>query len=198
MNGRRRRAESPKRGLYNAPIMFARLIAVVIDLCRFRAGPQDLPHSPPLAIAILLAQIVLAWYRAKLSGAEPEMMPAVLVSGVFTLVSVALVLSLRGLQGRYWQTLLAVVSTGLLFSLLLLPVVLLVGPLDPQAATTRTLMLSWLALSIMVWQVLVLGHIWRNALNLLFPVGVLVAIAVLLVEGVLLLGLFPGMIGAQE
>lgn len=172
--------------------MLVRLISLVIDLARFRSGPQDFPYAPTLAASLLLAQLGVLLIRAQLSGAETgEVLPMVLVKGVFAFAAPWLVLRLRDMHARYWQTLLALVSIELLFTLLLLPLVALTGQIDPEAPHPLAPLFGWMALLLMAWLVLISGHIWRHALNLLFPLGVLIALALLLAEGALLVSLFP-------
>jgi hypothetical protein len=171
--------------------MLVRLISLVIDLCRFRSGPQDFPHAPPLAIAVLVIQLGVLLLRVQVSGAERDLLPELLAKGVFAVASVWIVLRLRELQARYWQTLLALVSVELVFTLLLFPLMMLADTVDPQAPPPLAPLFGWLGLLGAAWLMLVFGHVWRHALNVLFPVGVLVAVALLMVEAVLMVSLFP-------
>ncbi len=171
--------------------MLVRLISLVIDLCRFRSGPQDFPHSPPLAITVLLIQLGVVLLRVQIAQAEQDMLPALLAKGVFAFASVWVVLRLRELHARYWQTLLALVSVELVFTLLLFPLIVLAGNVDPQTPQPLAPLYGWLALLGLAWLVLVFGHVWRHALNVLLPIGVLVAVALMMVESVLMVSMFP-------
>ena len=170
--------------------MLARLLSLLVDLCRFRSGPQDFPYLPPLAIGLLLVQLVLLTARVQWSGLDVDIAPIVLLRGGFVLAATWAVLRLRGLQARYWQTLLSLLAVELLFSILMFPLLSLVGTGGERPAGAMAPLLGWLTLLLVVWQLLVQGHIWRHALNLLMPIGVLIALALHLVEAVLVVSLF--------
>lgn len=167
--------------------MFARVVSVVLNLCRFRDGPQELPYAPVLAIVLLLVQCALVLGRAESSGIEqPLGLPLVLLSA-FGLASTWGILRLREFQARFWQTYLALIATSVVFSVLLLLLVAAAGPVEQLAASPLAPVFGWLSLLLVAWQVLVAAHIWRHALDVLFPVGVMAAVAVRMVEGLILI-----------
>lgn len=170
--------------------MFARLIAALFDLCLLRIGPQDLPHRPPLVLALLAAALALEAFSARQIGADSDLLPSLLVSGAFALAATLIVLKLRGVESRYWQTLLALVGTGLLFSLLALPLLVAMGPLDPENPPPLAPLLGWGIVLLAGWRLVVSGHIWRHALGIPLPTGVLVALGLFMAELLLQRALF--------
>ncbi len=115
------------------------LVAMVRDLLLLRCGPQDLPYSTNLlaalgvavvAIDLLLAVVLLA------DGAPPPL-GRVLFSLVLLVGLPGLALAMANLGARFVQTATALLATGLVFSLLALPVVAGVGklPQDPSQLT---------------------------------------------------------------
>jgi hypothetical protein len=162
--------------------MPARLISALFELCLLRIGPQDLPHRPALALALLAAVLALEGYSSRLIGTATALGPSLLVSGAFALAATWAVLKLRGVDARFWQTFLALVGTGLLFSLLALPLLAAMGPLDPANPPQMGPLFGWGIVILAVWRLVVSGHIWRHALGIPLPTGVLVALGLFMAE----------------
>jgi hypothetical protein len=108
--------------------------------------------------------------------------PTLVVSGIYFLAVSYLALYLRRRPARYWQTALALIGTGLIFSLLALPLLVLVGPVDTANQAPWLPVVGWAVLLLFGWQLLVAGHIWRHALDVPLPTGVLVALALFVAE----------------
>lgn len=175
--------------------MPARLIALILDLLSLRRGPQDLPHAPPLAVAAVLAVLLVESWSSRALGVAASLGPALVLSGVLALAIPWGVLRLRGLQARFWQTALALAGTGLVFALLALPLMLAMGPVDPANPASIPPMLGWAIVLLAGWRLVVAGHIWRHAMDVPLPSGVLIALATFIAELVLqrlLLGLVAG------
>jgi hypothetical protein len=85
---------------------------------------------------------------------------------------------MRRVENRYVQTASALVACSIVFSLLVLPLAFLAGPLPGDATLTplQTL-LVWASFAIFVWSVLVDAHIIRRALDAPFGLGVALALA---------------------
>jgi len=111
-------------------------------------------------------------------GAENDRVAHVLVSTVLILGLAWIALAMRGLGSRYVQTASALVACSIVFSLLVLPLAFLAGPLPTDAALTplQTL-LVWASFALFVWSVLVDAHIIRRALDAPFGLGVALALA---------------------
>lgn len=175
--------------------MLARLIAALFDLCLLKRGPQDLPFRPVLVLALLLAGLALEVYGVVLVGVSNSA-EVVLLSGVFAVAAPWALLRWRGLDARLWQTLLALIGTGVLFSLLRLPLLAALGPLAAQPKPALAPLYGWGLVLLIGWQLLVYGHIWRHALRLPLPTGVLVALGLWLTEMLLQGGLLRALGGA--
>ncbi len=170
--------------------MQSRLIALLFDLCLLKRGPQDLPHRPALALAILVAALVVEAYTASILGSAALLPGSMLMSAAFALAATWGILRVRQMDARYWQTLLALVATGLMFSLLALPLMIALGPLDPDNLPPLTPVIGWGIVLLAVWRLVVSGHIWRHALDVPLPIGVLVALGTFMAELVLQRALF--------
>lgn len=170
-----------------------RVTVSLIELCLFRRGPQDLPYRPPLALACLLATVLVELYTNLRIG-EPMglVIPTVLASALFALVATRLVLRLAGHEPRYWQTLLALAGSGLLFAAVAAPVRIAIGPIDPAILQGSALPpTAYMIVALMgLWRLAVIGHIWRHALQIRLPVGILVGLGLFLLEMALIVVLF--------
>ncbi|MEO6696545.1 MAG: hypothetical protein ABIN45_00890 [Gammaproteobacteria bacterium] len=143
-------------------------LKLFMDMCLLRAGPQDLPTSPPLLTVSLFAYIATS---IALGVATQSFGSAVLYGLADTLTLAVLTYSLlmvRRLPQRLTQTLSALAGTGAVIGLFALPLVLV------QNAAQVLLLL------IMLWSLTVTGHILRHALNVSLPMGILASMGYLL------------------
>lgn len=151
---------------------FLRLVA---ELCRLRRGPQDLPHSPALLAWLIAAGVALdVLVGAFLSGDGGDALAhSLLATGVVLGLAWA-ELALRGRASRYVQTATALCACGLVISLAQLPIAALIelpppGETDAAAAAgSFQVLLRWLVLATLVWQVFVNANILRHAVDIGF------------------------------
>lgn len=146
---------------------FVRLVA---DLCRLRRGPQDLPYSPRLLVLLIAAVTVLDVLVGGLLGDDGGALAHSLLATGVVLGFAWLELALRGRRERYVQTASALAAGGLAISLAQLPIAWLIEPIaetDAAAAALGPLqlLLRWLALATLVWQVLINANILRHAIE---------------------------------
>ena len=172
------------------------LVAMVRDLLLLRRGPQDLPYSTTLlatlCVAVVAVDLVLS--AALVEGDAAPPVGRVLFSLALLVGLPGLALAMANLGARFVQTAIALVATGLVFSLLALPVVAGVGklPQDPSQLTGTQVMFGWLSIALLAWQVAVKGHIFRHAMGVPLRAGVLLAVAFFAIELVLGFALFRG------
>ncbi len=152
-----------------------------MELCRFRRAPQDLPYSPPLLTVLLVAATVFDIVVGAVTGdAEGAFAHSLLSSGlVLGLCWIAL--AIRRLNHRYVQAATALVACGLLISVVQLPIALFFQP--PAVAVAKAdmpasllllrFLLSWIALGVLVWQILIYAHIMRHAMESRFGIAVM-------------------------
>jgi hypothetical protein len=143
---------------------FARL---VLDLCRWRRGPQDLPYSPNLLALLIGASVALDLLLASVLHDTDNILARSLLSTAIVLGLCWIALALRSLRNRYVQAATALVACGMLFSLLQLPLAWLAGPAPATAASLSPLqvLLGWLMLALLVWKLSVDAHIMRHAME---------------------------------
>lgn len=149
-------------------------LRVVADLCRLRRGPQDLPHSPTLLAWLIGAGLLLDMLIGSLLGDGGDAFAHSLLAAGVVLGLVWLELALRGRGSRYVQTATALCACGLVISLAQLPLAALIELPAPDAAAEALvlsplqILLHWLVLATLVWQVFVNANILRHAVEIGF------------------------------
>ncbi|MFC1749286.1 hypothetical protein ACFL2V_10820 [Pseudomonadota bacterium] len=149
------------------------VITLFWNICRFRAAPQDLPTSASLLWMMVIAHVIIGTCAAGVHlSPGPALASAILNVGVLAGV-VRLTLWVRELDVRMNQTLTSILGTGILFGLILVP--LLWWQLSYEDIR-QALLPSFFGVALFVWQLAVIGHILRHAVNVAFYVGVGLAI----------------------
>jgi hypothetical protein len=175
----------------------ASVILIVRDILLLRRGPQDLPHSTQVLTSVaalcVIVQISIALFVRDVSlGA---VLGGALLWLAFTLLTLNLLLALRGLRSRFVQSATALLSCTLVFTVLSTPIALLAGtpPPTPEQMTGVQMLLGAISLPLLVWKIVVDAHVFRHSLNLPFAGGLLIAL--LWIVAALLLSGFSGAAG---
>lgn len=157
----------------------ADLLATIIDLCRFRGGPQEIPYRPQLLIGLLIASIALDLASAELLEVGNAALARSLFSTGLMLFLCWLALRICGFANRYVQTASALVACSMVFSILILPLAWLFGdaPPDQSAVLPMQAMVAWLGLLVLVWKISVDGFVVRHAINAPYWLGLSLAMA---------------------
>lgn len=162
------------------------LLRKLIDICLLRAGPQDLPWSLPLTRALVVASLALDLLYVTLLGSERAVFGRLLLSLALLLGVPWLLLGLRGRRERYVQTLAALCGTGMVFTVVFLPLALLMSGMPPPSMETPPepgqLLLGWLTLAMLAWKLSINAHIYRHALDLRLGLAMLVAVGLFVLE----------------
>lgn len=163
----------------------APLLPLLVDLCLLRRGPQDLPYSPRLTRSLVLLGLgcdLLYVALLEVQGA----LPRVVFGLALTLALPWWLLGWRQRRERYAQTLAALAGSGVLFTLLFLPLALWAQQHVPaegvETLTREQLAAGWLVLGLLGWKLAVNGHILRHALDLPRTAGLALALGWFLVE----------------
>lgn len=166
------------------------LFKTFFDLCRLRLRPQDLPASQVLLRSVLVAYFLVSAATALTSlPLAPSLVGALVDVGLLGLLT-GLALRARAVPERYTQTLTALAGTGTVLGLLALPV--LAGMSAASTGPGLQALLSNLWLILLIWNLVVMGHIARHALSVSLPAGLAVAFLYLLV----MLGVYALLPGA--
>lgn len=152
-------------------------------ICLLRSGPQDLPASYPLLKLVLVAY-VLSGLLFLISGVGTLGLYSALVLVVVDTLLLAgftyLILRTFDYSARFIQTLTALAGAGALLQFIALPLGWWFTWADNAEAAAQIPALLWLIL--MMWSLIVTGHILRHALSVSLGIGVLCALGYVLVS----------------
>jgi len=144
------------------------------DLCLLRAKPQDLPASSLLLsltfiLNVLAGLLLIGDVRSNLVIALFES-----ISGaVLLLGSLWGLLLLRGMHARFTQSATALMGSGLLLSLVALPLLVLASSSDGE---TLPDLAGALLLLLVIWSMIVLSHIMRHTFAISFSLALSLSI----------------------
>ena len=167
------------------------LIRFFVDLCLLRRAPQDLPASTTLFRAVLTADLFAGLLVGLISG-QPFL--SSLVQGIAELsLQLGLLygaLRLTGHLGRFTQAGTALLGSGALIALAAL------GPLalNPTGSTESdaAALGAFLLLLVVVWNLVVTGHIVRHTFGISLGQGIAVAVGYEVLAVTLISVLFGG------
>lgn len=141
-----------------------------------RRNPQDLPASTVLFALVLAAGLGGGLLLAVTAGAAPLVgLGQTALDYLLMFAALQLALKLVDKRERFLQTATALVGADTLIGLVALLPVSFVGP-NPQESP-QLLLAGLMFLALVVWSVVVTGHILRNAFGLTLGQGAAIAIA---------------------
>ena len=161
----------------------------LVEICLLRAGPQDLPAAPVFLGLVLAGYVLVDILISRINFAPGVAIAVSLLDTLLLATFVQLVLRIRAKPERFNQTLAAVAGTGLLLGLLAVPVIQGLSAAQLADQTASGLALLWLA--ILVWSLLVLGHILRHALDVKLATGIGIGVLYSLLSVMIVRSLFP-------
>jgi hypothetical protein len=166
-------------------------LQVLVGIARLRQGPEDLPVSVGLLLAVVLASIIpdallLAILPMPFRGSPAGLIAVGILVTVFWF---SLVLRVAGKPERLTQTLTAIFG----FQLVMAPALVFSGWFLATYSQDPTLQLpaAMLRLVVEVWALVVMARILRSATDWAMFACVLLAIANELLALLLVTGLFP-------
>lgn len=167
------------------------LIFFFVDLCTLRRAPQDLPASEVLLALMLLADLLVGLLVGTTAGISAWIsLGQGLFEIAFMLAALYLALNLMKKPARFLQSGSALLGSGALLGLLaVLP--LGFAPAGTQESTLAVLG-ALLLLGLVIWGVLVTGHILRHTFGVTLGQGCAIAIAFEFLTIILITGIFGG------
>jgi len=144
------------------------------------AAPQDLPYSKKLLLRVLLLYMI-SGMLVLLPGSADFFTAVILLLLDLLLLTAFLQFCLytRNTSARFLQTFMACLGVGVVFQLLALPLMLVLNSAAEGAQTNNTLG-GLFYLILVSWQVSVVAHILRHAMNLIMPLSLLLSFAYLI------------------
>lgn len=135
------------------------------QICRFRAGPEDIPPAITLTMLTLLLYAALNFVVRVVFGelSVTYSVASLLVITGFWSGVVYSVLLFKRLTARFQQTFTAMLGTDVLLSMISLPLVLIASRFSPDSSLVALASAFWLL--IFIWDVLIKGFIFHRAFN---------------------------------
>lgn len=162
------------------------LVERTFDLLRARCGPQDLPASIPLLWKLVWLTLLVEYAGTLLLPSVDRTPLRFALAFGYGLAMPWLLLTLMHRRARYLQTMSALLATGLVLSLVFLPLAvaaLNAGMMEsPDGGSSRQGVLALLLLAVVIWKVGVTANIWHHALEWPFAAGVGVALLMFALE----------------
>lgn len=162
------------------------IIRLVIDICLFQKGPQNLPYSPLL---FYLSVLVYSFASLLLLLLSTDLWDALLQLAVEVVLMYGFawgMLKIANRAARFYQTATALFATDTLITVCAIPVfwAMLAGQTAPLYAL--------LTLGLMLWHWFVTGHIFRHALSTSLAFGLCLALLYIIGSYQLMALLFAG------
>lgn len=166
------------------------LFQVFFSICLLRGKPQDLPNSVELLAVCILAAAVVNFLLALFSTTAANAMLASVIEIVLIALITLAILQLNKHPERWLKTMMALTGTGIILSLIALPLFFVSLHLQELAVVQLLAMLAYLGL--IVWNIMIMGHILRHALETGFGVGILFALTYIVITSISIALFLPG------
>lgn len=182
-------------------------LASVRDICLFRRGPENMPYSPRLLVALLVACGALQVAFNLHDGIKPALIAGAFVGGLAMIWLVFLLLRGASKSERFVQTTSALAAVYLLFGLaknlltLLLPVKawqqqMMADPTHLPEVTGHQAPVMFAIAALVIWQFCAWVGVLRRALEIPVAGGVLVFLLLVFVN-LIVAALVAGVIGVS-
>ena len=149
-----------------------------VGILRLRSGPQDLPDSWATTVVIVGLYLAMSMFSSQQLG-DGDSAAANLATTALQFAALGVMLHLRKYPERLGQMLSALAGTGIVFSILSYMFLVRADPDQQQPL----LALAWF--SIFFWSLVVDAHIYRHALSITMPQGLLISVLLLAASYVL-------------
>jgi hypothetical protein len=157
-------------------------LGLLVEILRLKATPADLPASPVLLLLVIALNLLLSVYYLSVIPAQ-DPYGRFLFGFAFGLLLVWSLLRLWRREARFLQTQIALSGTDALLTVILLPLTALLQQAvatDPGSGQAQLLSLAWIV--VLVWNLIVSGHILRSALELPLLAGVALALTLFIIQ----------------
>ena len=143
------------------------LFTLLINIMRLKAAPQDLPCSRFLMMLCIGCYLLMGLAISLLDQTFGLALLSASIDTALLIGLAVLALWIRGYKGRSIQTVTAFAATGTLFEFIGWPLVAYLQQTSPDDPSN----LSILLLVLIVWNIVVIGHILRHAVEVPMWVG---------------------------
>lgn len=165
-------------------------VQALLSVALRKKGPEDLPDSRFLLgltfVVYLLLQVPLGWIAYGPSGL---LVSTIVVSVMLVVLSLWVLLALTGYKTRFRQSLTAMLGTNALLSALSIPFSLwrdITLNYESGVALPSTIIFA-----LLVWSLVIDGHIISRAISKPFGIGLMIAVAFFFLHTAVLYQLMP-------
>ena len=155
------------------------LLNSFFGILRLRSGPQDLPNSWATTVVIVGLYLAMNMFSGQQLG-DGDSAAASLAITALQFAAIAVMLYLRKHPERLAQTLSALAGTGIVLGTLSY---MFLSQADPDQQQPM-LALAWF--TIFFWSLVVDAHIFRHAMSITMPQGMLISVLLLAASYVLI------------
>lgn len=149
------------------------LLTTIWDICRMKAGPQDLPTSRTLLIYVVASYAVVSCILAMFQLSVGQAFFAALVDTIIMVVLSYVILWVKMVPQRWYQMLTAMAGVSLVIALFATPMVIVRFMVGPESANAG--ILSLLILGLVVWSFAIFAHIFRHTLDIPYLAALLIS-----------------------
>jgi hypothetical protein len=154
------------------------LFLAFFDICRLVKRPQDIPGSKNLLTLCLVVYGLLSILLAMLSQPTDKAVLAGVLEVILIMIFSLALLQIRGKSSRWAQTVTALAGTGIIISLIALPLYVLigVGGSDELSSNTGQVFGLLFLAALACWNIMIMAHILRHALEVNMVLAIVLAI----------------------
>lgn len=165
------------------------LIQFFVELCLLRRLPQELPPSEVLLGLVLIVDLGVGTLVGITAGVDwlTSLLQS-LAEMVLMLAALYVALSLLGRRGRLLQSATALLGSRAVLGIAAIPPLLL-NPVGGQTGVAAAIG-AFMLLGLLVWGILVTGHILRHTFSITLGQGAAIAVAFQILAVTLITGLF--------
>ena len=132
---------------------------LLFNICLFKKGPQDIPHSPLLFRLSIISFTIISYLLIRLSVDSFHALLQLSVELMIIMSFTGLVLTVTNKLSRFLQTACAIIGTDALLTLFAMPI------LATLSINNNNTLASFAMLALMIWNWLVTAHIIKHAIN---------------------------------
>ena len=168
---------------------FARLhplLNVFVQLMLFRQRPDILPASVFLFAVLLVMNLIIGVGSFLIDFDLLQSLLRTVVDVAFSLAFIYLLLLAANKINRSLQTMIAMLGVSAILNVLSFPLLLLL----PEVRTTIG-PVGFMLYGLFFWHIAIMGHIFRHAISVNLPTGLLIAFSYVLIAISVFYSLFP-------
>ena len=168
---------------------FGILFKTFLNMCVFRYKPQDLPQSYDLLMLCLLIYTFINVLLAMTTTPFAQALQISVLDTVIITIITIFILKINRHYERWIKTLMALAGTGCIIGLFTLP--LFAGAFLLEVSELIQSLILMIYLALLIWNIVIMGHILRHAMETSLGVGIVFAMIYLVITSTLISFVIP-------